>query len=160
MSADRGIGLVLLAVAGVYGYLITRLPAQRLPDDVGEALFPWLITGAIVLIGLALFVPRGSSVKAPELSEEDDGGARSSVAGSLGIVTVIAMAAYIFMLPYAGFFISTSLFAVGLMRIGGSCRLVRDIAVALIATLVIQTTFTRLLLVPLPIGHWLGWFEW
>lgn len=157
MSADRRIALVLLAVAGVYGYLITRLPTQRLPDDVGEALVPWLITAAIVLLGVALFVRPGSGAEPSEVAEEEDGEARHAAAPSCGIATVVAMAAYIFALPYLGFFISTTLFTLSLMRLGGSRYLVRDIAVALVATLVIQTTFTRLFLVPLPIARWLGW---
>ncbi len=155
MRMDRKIGAVLLIVGAVYAYLITQLPSQRMPDDVGEALVPWLTVGVFVLLSLILIVKKSNDggVEAEEItvSEEQTGRPRSGH----GVLTIAAMAVYIAVLPYIGFFISTLAFAFGMMRWAGSRRLGVDVVIAVVATLVIQLTFTEVLMVPLPTGSWL-----
>ncbi|TAK35905.1 MAG: tripartite tricarboxylate transporter TctB family protein, partial [Chloroflexota bacterium] len=98
-----------------------------------------------------------SSAETSKFVEEEGAEAGHAASASCGIATVAVMAAYIFALPYVGFFIGTTVFAVSLMRLGGSRSVMRDIAVALVTTLVIQMAFTLVLLVPLPSGYWLEW---
>ena len=153
---DRALGAFCLCLSVWYGYLITRLPGQRMPDDVGEAFFPWMLMGAIALLGLALLVRPGKNGDASDIVEEDGEQVdRSSIAR--GIATLALLAGYVFALPDAGFFVSSTAFIAILMWLSGSKSWVRDILIAAVATLAIQLTFTEIFLVPLPSGPLLEW---
>lgn len=153
---DRALGAFCLCLAVGYGYLITRLPGQRMPDDVGEGFFPWILMGATALMSLALLVRPGSNGDASDIVEEDGEQAdRSSIAR--GIVMLALLAGYVFALPDAGFLVSSTVFIVILMWLGGSTGWVRNILIAAVATLAIQLTFTEVFLVPLPSGPLLEW---
>ena len=153
---DRALGAFCLCLSGWYGYLITQLPRQRMPDDVGEAFFPWILMGALALLSLALLVYPGENRGASEIIEEDGEQVdRSSMAR--GITTLALLAGYVLALPDAGFFVSSTAFIAILMWLSGSKSWVRDMLIAAVTTLAIQLTFTEIFLVPLPRGPLLDW---
>lgn len=47
---------VLLAFSLVYGVLTVGLPERSLPNTPGPAFFPWLITGVLIVLSMALLV--------------------------------------------------------------------------------------------------------
>lgn len=156
MGVDRALGAFCLCLSAWYGYLITQLPRQRMPDDVGEAFFPWILMGALALLSLTLLVYPSKNRDASEIIEEDGEQAdRSSIVR--GITTLMLLAGYVFALPDAGFFVSSTAFIAILMWLSGSKSWVRDILIAVIATLAIQLTFTEIFLVPLPSGPLIDW---
>lgn len=158
VSMDRPLGAFCLCLAVGYGYLITRLPQQRIPDDVGEGFFPWMLMGAIALLSLALLIHPAKSRDASEIAEEDNEQAdQSSIAR--GILTLALLVGYVLALPEAGFLASSTAFSVILMRLSGSTSWVRNVLIAAVATLAIQLTFTEVFLVPLPSGPLLEWLR-
>ncbi len=140
-------GCVLLAFSLVYGVLTTQLPDRGLPNTPGPAFFPWLISGVLTLLSLALLV-QGLS------------GQRMSVQTAPSLVTPRGWLAlgvfvvYLLVLPTLGFLTaSVPFFAVLTLLYGQHNRLLvvlTAVAVPVLLFVVFRYGFQMLL----PRGIW------
>ncbi len=141
-------GAVLLAVGVGYGWAITLLPDRSLPGTPGPEFFPILI--AVGLVGLAaalairgLLALRGQS--------------RTPAGYSLpprGWLALGGFAAYLVLLPFAGFAIASVPFFGGLMVLYGERRTPIIVLAAVALPLTLYMVFTTGFRILLPGGSW------
>jgi putative tricarboxylic transport membrane protein len=151
-DAVFGVVLLLLATAAV-------VLAQAFPDmpgqDYGPALFPTLIAAGFGLCGLVLLVRTLPRVRTEGLFHVR--GWEGGWGGRLGDVLLIVggLVAWILVWNPVGFLIGATAYAGALMtRFRG--RPASSLAIGLALALVIDWSFRRLLLVPLPLGPFTG----
>jgi putative tricarboxylic transport membrane protein len=151
-DAVFGVVLLLLATAAV-------VLAQAFPDmpgqDYGPALFPTLIAAGFGLCGLVLLVRTLPRVRTEGLFHVR--GWEGGWSGRLGDVLLIVggLVAWILVWNPVGFLIGATAYAGALMtRFRG--RPASSLAIGLALALVIDWSFRRLLLVPLPLGPFTG----
>jgi putative tricarboxylic transport membrane protein len=151
---DAVFGVVLLLAA-----LAILAVARGFPDmpgqDFGPALFPDLIAAGFALCGLALIwsgLRRPAFAGAVQLGEWARSGGHlvdvAMVVGGLGLL--------ILLWDWVGFLLAATLFTGSLMARFRGGRLLSSYVGALVACLVIDWVFRRLLLVPLPLGPLTG----
>ncbi|MEW6333377.1 MAG: tripartite tricarboxylate transporter TctB family protein [Thermodesulfobacteriota bacterium] len=119
-----GIGMMLLALLFALDLRTVKNP-EIIQNQVGVTLFPWLMLGALALLGLLLVVfslvkmkgPRGQAGK----TTTDWGRFRSTYAVPSLMFAILT--AYIFLTPVIGFYVMSLLFFVGLgLLLGGFNR--------------------------------------
>ena len=124
---------------------------------VGPQIFPYLVSGFVILISLGLFVqifrgnlgvPEGTEFG--EVVEKTDFKSLAMVAGS--------MLTYPLLIERAGFIIATSVAFFGVAFAYGAKNLLKNLAISLIFSLVVYFAFSKGLNVSLPAGI-LGVFE-
>lgn len=105
--------LVLLSVGIVYGVMTAFLPDREMPNTPGPAFFPWLITGGLIVLAMALLIRGLITVR--------NGSGQASPVGIAynGRFALIWFAAYLAALPYAGFVPASVPFFAGLMILYG-----------------------------------------
>ncbi len=141
-------GIVLLAVGIGYGLATGQLPDRTLPDTPGPAFFPWLI--AIGLIGLsAALIVRG--LIAIRHGGEDSSGFRLPGRGWFALG---GFAAYLLLLPFAGFVLASVPFCGGLVVLYGERRAVIAGAAGVLIPLLLFIVFSTGFQVLLPRGAW------
>jgi hypothetical protein len=151
MNEPRVAGAILL-VFGVIALIEARRVAALREEMVagavvGDDTFPWIIGGALVLLGLhALFLARwpAANVTVP------GGTARRQLLATAG-----ALAAYCAITPYLGYTVSTLVVATGLFRAMGGYRWLLALLASCLTTGVLYLMFRVWLHEPLPTG-WLG----
>ena len=142
-------GLVLLAVGIGYGLATVQLPDRTLPDTPGPAFFPWLI--AIGLIGLSAAL----TVRGLFAIRQRDGDAAGYRLPRRGWLTLGGFAAYLLLLPFAGFLFASVPFCGGLVVLYGERRAVIVLAAAILIPLLLFVVFSTGFQVLLPRGAWL-----
>jgi len=88
LTADSWVGIAVLVFAGIVYYEAAQIPASPLYARVGPAVFPFFISGAMALLGVALLVQGlrgGWSHEDPELTLKPDWRAVFWVALGLGL---------------------------------------------------------------------------
>jgi putative tricarboxylic transport membrane protein len=124
---------------------------------VGPQIFPYLVSGFIILISLGLFiqifrgnlgVPEGTEFG--EVVEKTDFKSLSMVAGS--------MLTYPLLIERAGFIIATSVAFFGVAFAYGAKNLVKNLIISVVFSFIVYFTFSKGLNVGLPAGI-LGVFE-
>jgi hypothetical protein len=151
MNEQRVTGAILVLLGVVALIEARRVAALReemvAGAVVGDDTFPWIIGGALVLLGLyALCLARW----APANVTLPGGPARRQFLKTAG-----ALAAYWAITPYLGYTVSTLVVATALYRAMGRYRVVVALLVALVTTGVLYLMFRVWLHEPLPTG-WLG----
>lgn len=68
---DLAAAAILLLVAGAYGWVAARIPSSTLDDGVGPRGFPLFLTGALVVVALAI-AARAFAVARPAAAEPGD----------------------------------------------------------------------------------------
>ena len=103
------VGVVLLTLGIVYGLLTASLPNRSLPDIPGPSFFPWLITGAFVVLSGALLISAfiGSDNDSTEPIVDSN--------TKLRMFALIWIVVYFSVLPYAGFLVASAPFFAGMM---------------------------------------------
>ena len=141
-------GIVLLAVGIGYALATGQLPDRTLPDTPGPAFFPWLI--AIGLIGLsAALTVRG--LIAIRRRDEESSGYRLPRRGWFALG---GFAAYLLLLPFAGFVLASVPFCGGLVVLYGERKVVIVGAAAVLIPLILFVVFSMGFQVLLPRGAW------
>ena len=141
-------GIVLLAAGIGYGFATGQLPDRTLPDTPGPAFFPWLITLGLLGLSAALAV-RG--LIAVRRRDEVFSGYRLPGRGWLALG---GFAAYLLLLPYAGFVLASVPFCGGLVVLYGERRAVIALAAAVLIPLILFLVFSTGFQVLLPRGVW------
>ena len=145
---DAVVGIVLLAIGIIYGLLTASLPNRSLPNTPGPAFFPWLITGALILLSAALLIRAllDTRKNTRHFAAEHD--------SRLRVITLIWIVAYIGILPYAGFLLASIPFFAVMMWFYGE----RNRIVILLAAVIIPGSLAYLFRygfqILLPAGIW------
>ncbi len=141
-------GVALLAVGIGYGLATGQLPDRTLPGTPGPAFFPWLISIGLIGLSVALAV-RG--LVAIRLRSEAACGYRLPGRGWFALG---GFAAYLLLLPYAGFVLASVPFCGGLAVLYGERRPIVALAAAVLIPLMLFTVFNAGFQVLLPRGAW------
>ena len=141
-------GFVLLAAGIGYGFATGQLPDRTLPDTPGPAFFPWLIalgliglSAALIVQGLIAIRQRGEEIAGYRLPDR-------------GWLALGGFAAYLLLLPYAGFVLASAPFCGGLVVLYGERRPVIALAAAILIPLILFLVFSTGFQVLLPRGAW------
>ena len=141
-------GIVLLAAGIGYGFATGQLPDRTLPDTPGPAFFPWLI--AFGLIGLSAALIVHGLIALRQRSEEMSG---YHLPGR-GWLALGGFAAYLLLLPYAGFVLASVPFCGGLVVLYGELRPAIALTAAILIPVLLFFVFSMGFQVLLPRGVW------
>lgn len=144
-EAAFGLGVILFGV--LVAILAARIPAGPAYARVGPRLFPWLVAGALVLVGIAVLVEAWRS-QPPESRTLIDWRA-------IGLVGV-GLAGQIALMTWGGFIVASTVLFVAVAAAFGSRRFIRDTLVGLALCAVTQIVFTWGLGLRLPSGIFAG----
>ena len=152
---DAVIGIVLLVGAAAlfsYARTLPGMPGQ----DYGPALFPSLIAAGFGLCGAILVVAGVRSRATRPIMETSDWTRSGGHLLDVGLV-IGGIALVILLWDVLGFLLAATLLAGGLISRFRGGRVLTSFAVALVACLLVDWAFRRLLLVPLPLGPLQGY---
>ena len=147
----------LLILGLVVLYDTSKMLVPPGSGTVGPQIFPYLVSGFVILISLGLFVqifrgnlgvPEGTEFG--EVVEKTDFKSLAMVAGS--------MLTYPLLIERAGFIIATSVVFFGVAFAYGAKNLLKNLAISVIFSLIVYFAFSKGLNVSLPAGI-LGVFE-
>ena len=141
-------GIVLLAVGIGYGFATGQLPDRTLPDTPGPAFFPWLIAFGLTGLSAALIVQGLIGIRQ---RGERTSGYRLPGRGWLALG---GFAAYLLLLPYAGFVLASVPFCGGLVVLYGERRAVIALTAAILIPVLLFLVFSTGFQVLLPGGAW------
>lgn len=150
MLGPRIVAVLILTFGAVAAYQTVRLGAEEGYGPAGPAFFPLIVSAGLLLFG-ALFLLQTLVRPDPMLREHVAEEAAATHWGTVGLL-VVALLVYAFLLDPLGYPVATILFFVAVTRTLGSRRLVRDVVVAVVASLVLYLGFTEVLGVRLPGG--------
>jgi putative tricarboxylic transport membrane protein len=139
-ARDVAAGAGCLLLAACYAWLTAQLPARSLPHTPGPTFFPWVLAAALALLG-TLLILSGARGTTP-----DAAGPR----GRFPWAALAAIAAYIALLPWAGFVAASVPFCALLMWIIGERRAWMIAAGAAGMPFGLMLLFTYVLQIPLP----------
>jgi len=142
------VGLVLAVFAVVYGALALQLPERNIEGTPGPGFFPGLIGAILLVLSLAL-VAQGA--KAWRTGGRD--GAPQGL-DRRGMVMLGVFAAYILVLPAAGFMVASVPFAGAMMWLFGGRKPLLVVAGAIVLPLLLSLLFGEVFRIPLPHGSW------
>ena len=152
MKVNDGVSGAILIVfaAGVFHQTLSFPPMPG--QAYGAALFPQVIVGLLVLSGLALIIKAATAAQRGPMVVVADW--MRSPAHLLSFLLLIALLLfYIFAVDALGFIPTAFIMLAALMvRLRGVAYLGSSLAIAAIATLLIQQFFGKFLRVPLPWG--------
>jgi len=147
----------LLILGLVVLYDTSKMLVPPGSGTVGPQIFPYLVSGFVILISLGLFVqifrgnlgvPEGTEFG--EVVEKTDFKSLAMVAGS--------MLTYPLLIERAGFIIASSVVFFGVAFAYGAKNLLKNLAISIIFSLIVYFAFAKGLNVGLPAGI-LGVFE-
>ena len=147
----------LLILGLVVLYDTSKMLVPPGSGTVGPQIFPYLVSGFVILISLGLFlqifrgnlgVPEGTEFG--EVVEKTDFKSLAMVAGS--------MLTYPLLIERAGFIIASSVVFFGVAFAYGAKNLLKNLAISIIFSLIVYFAFSKWLNVSLPAGI-LGVFE-
>jgi putative tricarboxylic transport membrane protein len=147
----------LLILGLVVLYDTSKMLVPPGSGTVGPQIFPYLVSGFVILISLGLFVqifrgnlgvPEGTEFG--EVVEKTDFKSLAMVAGS--------MLTYPLLIERAGFIIASSIVFFGVAFAYGAKNLLKNLAISVIFSLIVYFAFSKGLNVSLPAGI-LGVFE-
>ena len=147
----------LLILGLVVLYDTSKMLVPPGSGTVGPQIFPYLVSGFVILISLGLFlqifrgnlgVPEGTEFG--EVVEKTDFKSLAMVAGS--------MLTYPLLIERAGFIIASSVVFFGVAFAYGAKNLLKNLAISIIFSLIVYFAFSKGLNVSLPAGS-LGVFE-
>ena len=147
----------LLILGLVVLYDTSKMLVPPGSGTVGPQIFPYLVSGFVILISLGLFlqifrgnlgVPEGTEFG--EVVEKTDFKSLAMVAGS--------MLTYPLLIERAGFIIASSAVFFGVAFAYGAKNLLKNLAISIIFSLIVYFAFSKGLNVSLPAGI-LGVFE-
>jgi|TARA_B110000263_G_scaffold187624_1_gene165302 putative tricarboxylic transport membrane protein len=141
-------GTILTTLGILYGILTIGLPNLSVPGTPGPTLFPWLITTGWLVLSLALLFSGVLGVRNKPKETR-----KSNISKKSGIA-VIGFLAYLILLPFMGFMLSSIFFFAGLMWMYGERHKIKIALTSIVIPIVIFYFFTAGLSIPLPSGPW------
>ena len=165
MAKGRRIGFNLeLLVAAVFGIFAAAFLAQTWSYNPTAALFPRIVSAAVVLLVVYLIFGRllATRLKEPQPKGPQPASGDSSSAAAPVLnwpVAVVSFVAYFLLIYLAGFGIATLLYGLAMPYLMGYRNRPVTIAFALSLSLVLVVGFGQLFSVPLPEGILLRYFH-
>lgn len=166
-AKDIGIGVVMLAIAGVYWFLADQLPTSPLDDpSVGAAGLPkslsYTLAGlAAVLIGRAAFFPAPAKSGGEAATEEERAAAYAQTlkrhGRALGMLAIGV--GYLLIVPYLGYTVSIALLMTAAAVYSGGELGAKIAAFAVVGAVAFYCLFVLFLGIPLPAGVWPSLFS-
>ena len=145
---DVIVGAIVLIIGVAYGLMTASLPDRSLPNTPGPAFFPWLITGGLLVLSVAL-LSRSLTVDGSESPQ-----ASSDRLAYRRVLFLLWFSVYLVILPYAGVLPASVPFFVGLMWLYGE----RNRLALTLATIIIPASlfyiFRLAFQILLPAGVW------
>ena len=141
-------GFVLLTAGIGFALATGQLPDRTLPDTPGPAFFPWLIASGLIGLSGALIV---QGLFAIRQRGEEFSGYRLPGRGWLALG---GFAAYLLLLPFAGFVLASMPFCGGLVALYGERRPVIVLTAAILIPILLFLVFSTGFQVLLPRGAW------
>lgn len=128
----------MLALAAIVGWQTTLIPSEAVYAKVGPTIIPWIVTGLLAVMGLALLVHalRGGWMDESEHGDFDWPSIGWLVAGlvlNVGLIDV------------AGFILASTILFTCTARAFGSTQYVRNAAIGFALALVSYVGFDRVL---------------
>ncbi|MDV3253356.1 tripartite tricarboxylate transporter TctB family protein [Devosia sp. BK] len=140
---DSALG-VIFALGGA-AILQQALAMQALPGmNVGPGLFPSIVGAGMAIMGVALTIQGWIVRDTPEDEAQP-------LVTWFAVAIVVALAATILAMPYLGFLVAGTLFAVGIVLLSGG-KWLSAVIFSPIAATAIYFTFNAVMRVPLPRG--------
>jgi putative tricarboxylic transport membrane protein len=150
LLGPRIMAIAILALGLVVAYQTVQLGREEGYSPGGPAFFPLIVSAGLLLFGI-LFLLQTTVRPDPVLREnvaEEEAATHWSTVGLI----IAALLVYAFLIDPLGYPIATALFFVAVTVILGSRHWIRDIAIAVIASLALYFGFTLFLGVDLPGG--------
>jgi len=145
------LALAIVAIGGIWLYGAAGLPQGARYAAVGPGLFVTIAGLGLVLCGvlLAIQIARGERF---EPQDAEDAAAAAPMDRRAFIIALVAVAIPVVGMPYLGVPITATISFALVARAFGSKRLLLDIAIGAVLSVVVYFLFTRL---GLQIGSWL-----
>lgn len=147
MTPNRVAAFLLIALSLCYGYFTSQQPRAQALGDPGLTLFPWLLTIFLLFLSGALLV---QDIRGKALPRRFD--FRITPGGVRSVVGLILIFAYLCVMPYIGFLISSILIFVSIMWLVGERRPFRLLGFSCGISLFLYLFFGELFQIPLPKG--------
>jgi putative tricarboxylic transport membrane protein len=139
--SDRILGVLLLALAGLYGWEASRWEVPFSYDPLGPNAFPQLLAGLLALLAVSIVIKRAETPEWP----------RGALLRRIGLMAV-CLVIYAILLFQIGFVISTILAGMALARlVDANWR--QSLATGLGMSAIFYLVFVQMLHVDLPDGH-------
>ncbi|HWL55275.1 MAG TPA: tripartite tricarboxylate transporter TctB family protein [Paracoccus sp. (in: a-proteobacteria)] len=150
---DRALGALTL-LGGIVLFFAARqfspIPGQK----YGAETLPTVIAGLAVIVGIWLIVQGLVTERGAPFAVALDWAAEPQAWAKV-IATAVLIIVYILAVDYVGFTISSIVLVAGMMLLTGT-RPLTALPVSVIAVIVVQFAFGKMLLVPLPRGEFLS----
>lgn len=151
MRKDLISGLVLLAVAGIYYSWSGAIADSTLSDEVGAAGLPHALAVVLAILG-TLLIGRTLLARKPRTVTVDDSTDESDAGLPRAVGFLLFGAAYVIVLPFAGYVIGTALLIGGVALYEGAVRNWIVPAAAIGGGVFYWAIFVKLLGVHQPVG--------
>lgn len=142
-------GVILLVSVVVFIQAI-RIGVEGGFGPEGSGFFPLIVTAGLLFFS-ALFLIQTTIRPDTALLEHTAEEAEDTNWRTVGLA-VVCLLVYAFLLAPLGYVVATTIFFPVVARVFGSRRLVRDIVIGIVASLILFVGFTQLLGVRLPAG--------
>jgi putative tricarboxylic transport membrane protein len=140
--------LGVIALGAFLMFQTSRIEVSPGYARVGPSLFPWLISSALVLLGLALL----REALTGRWTAADDAGERTPFKGVALFWVAIGLVLFVVTITPLGFPIAAGLLFAGASRAFGSTRSVLDVAIGFVLGVVVFVGFNYGLGLSLPAG--------
>ena len=153
--ADRITGVLGILVSASYVAYARQIEDGMLADEVGAAGVPTAVGVAMMLAAAALLLKasRRSAAPAGDVAKEDTPWA----AHKLALYLLAVLAAYVLVLPVAGYWVSVALLIGAVSALVGARDRKVILACSVLGASGLYTLFTLLLKIRLPAGLWPTW---
>ena len=160
---DLFLGLVVLGVSAGYLHAASQVPESLLADVVGAGGVPTALGRAMAALGVILCarglltLTRAPAEIAGTPSDEDEKtsvGLRPHLL-ALGLLAILA--AYVVVMPYLGYVVSTALLVGAVARSCGAALGRNLLIIAIAGGLGLWLLFDPLLGIRMPVGSWWEW---
>lgn len=153
--ADRITGVLGILVSASYVAYARQIEDGMLADEVGAAGVPTAVGVAMMLAAAALLLKasRRSAAPAGDVAKEDTPWA----AHGLALALLGVLAAYVLVLPVAGYWVSVALLIGAVSALVGARDRKVILACSVLGASGLYTLFTLLLKIRLPAGLWPTW---
>lgn len=135
---DVFLGLAVVALAAVVGWQTTLIPLNAIYAKVGPNVIPWLVTGMLAVLGIALSV---QGLCGGWEHEQEHGAFDWPSLGWL----LAGLLANVALIEHAGFILASTVLFTFTARAFGSGQSLRDAAIGFVLALVAYIGFDRVL---------------
>jgi putative tricarboxylic transport membrane protein len=150
LLGPRIVAVAILALGVLVAYQTVQLGGEEGYSPGGPAFFPLIVSVGLLFFGILFLLQ--TTVRPDPVLRESVAEEEAATHWLTVVLIVVALVVYAFIIAPLGYPIASALFFVAVTVILGSRRWIRDIAIAVIASLALYFGFTLFLGVDLPGG--------